>query len=83
MPVLLDSPAQAGQALDGMMNDVFVRHKSPFTQLLNVESRFLIECMHTFIIKDLIQSCSRMRLSYRTVTFFKYKREQLVLYYAE
>ena len=36
------------------MNDVFVRHISPFTQLLNLESRFLIERILTFTIKDLI-----------------------------
>ena len=35
------------------MNDVFVRHIAPFTQLLNLKSRFLIERMYTFTIKDL------------------------------
>ena len=44
------------------MNDFFICHISPFTQLLNVESRFLIERMCTFTIKNLIHSCSRMRL---------------------
>ena len=65
------------------MNDVFVRHISPFTHLLNVNSRFLIKGMRTFTIKDLTQSCSCMRLLYITVKFFKYKREQLRLCYDE
>ena len=45
-----------------LVDDVFVPHISSFIQLLNVESRFLIERMRTFTIKDLMQSCSRMHL---------------------
>ena len=36
------------------MNDTYLRHMSPFTHLLNVESRFLTERTRIFKIKDLI-----------------------------
>ena len=65
------------------VNRCFFRHISPFTQLLNVESRFLIERMRTFTIKDLIQSCRACVFSHGTVHFSKYKREQLGLCYDE
>ena len=47
-------------ANERMMNDVFVRHIPPFTQLLNVESQFLIECMRTFTIKEFVQLVDRL-----------------------
>ena len=63
-----------------MNNDVFVCHISPFTQLLDMESRLLIGRMRTFPNKDFVHACI---FSHRAVNFFKYKKEQLALCYDE